>query len=275
MDRSKPPVVVDNPWQGLRQYTPARIALGRAGISLPTRPQLEFQCAHARARDAVHLPLDQAALEGELALKGHEVVALHSAAADRQVYLQRPDLGRRLDDASRRRLEDRRRAEEARDGGRRAYDAAFVIADGLSALAIHRNAVPFLDAMMAELKGKAWRLAPIVLVEQGRVAIGDEIGELLGARMVAVLIGERPGLSAPDSLGIYFTYAPRPGLTDANRNCISNVREGGLSFEVASHKLHYLMSEARRRKLSGVMLKDEAAAPHTITVHRNFLIDSE
>jgi len=273
MDRSKPPSVVDNPWQGLRRYTPARIALGRAGISLPTRPQLEFQCAHAQARDAVHLALDLAALEGELTRAGHEVITLHSAAADRQTYLQRPDLGRRLDDTSRHRLEDRRRADAARDGGQQGYDVAFVIADGLSALAIHRNAAPFLGAMLAELKGEAWQLAPIVLVAQGRVAIGDEIGELLGARMVAVLIGERPGLSAPDSLGIYFTYAPRPGLTDASRNCISNVREGGLSLDVASHKLHYLMREARQRKLSGVMLKDEAAAPRTMTVHRNFLTD--
>jgi ethanolamine ammonia-lyase small subunit len=273
MDPSKTPSVVDNPWQGLRRYTPARIALGRAGVSLPTRPQLEFQLAHARARDAVHLPFDQATLRGELTRRGYEVVALHSAATDRQVYLRRPDLGRQLDDASRRRLEDRRRV--GNEGAEHGYDAAFVIADGLSALAIHRNAVAFLDVMRAKLRGKAWRLAPIGLVEQGRVAIGDEIGELLGARMVAVLIGERPGLSAPDSLGIYFTYAPRRGLTDASRNCISNVREGGLSFDVAGHKLHYLMREARRRKLSGVMLKDEAAAPITTTFHRNFLVDSE
>ena len=273
MDRPKTPPVVDNPWQGLRRYTPARIALGRSGVSLPTRPHLEFQFAHARARDAVHLPFDQAALEGELARRGYEVVALHSAAADRQAYLQRPDLGRRLDDASRHRLEVRRRG--GTEGAERGYDAAFVIADGLSALAIHRNAMPFLDLMTAKLREKAWRLAPIVLVQQGRVAIGDEIGGLLGAGMVAVLIGERPGLSAPDSLGIYFTYRPRPGLTDADRNCISNVRDGGLSFEAASHKLHYLMREARRRKLSGVMLKDEAEAPITTTFHRNFLLESE
>lgn len=273
MDPSKTPPVIDNPWQGLRRYTPARIALGRAGVSLPTRPQLEFQFAHALARDAVHLPFDQATLRGELTRRGYEVIALHSAATDRQVYLQRPDLGRRLDEASRRRLEDRRGV--GNEGSEYGYDAAFVIADGLSALAIHRNAVAFLDVMTAELREKAWRLAPIGLVEQGRVAIGDEIGELLGARMVAVLIGERPGLSAPDGLGIYFTYQPRPGLTDANRNCISNVRDGGLSFEAASHKLHYLMREARRRKMSGVMLKDEAAVPHTMAVRRNFLIDSE
>lgn len=273
MDTNKTRPVVDNPWQRLRQYTPARIALGRAGVSLPTRPLLEFQFAHARARDAVHLPFDKAALQGELARKGCEVIVLHSAAADRHVYLQRPDLGRRLDDDSRHRLEDRRLG-KVRAGEEREYDVVFVIADGLSALAIHQNAVPFLDAMIAKRRGKAWRPAPIVLVEQGRVAIGDEIGELLGARMVAMLIGERPGLSSPDSMGIYLTYQPRPGLTDADRNCISNVRDGGLSFAAASHKLYYLMREAGRRKLSGVMLKDEEG-PLTTTFGKNFLIDSE
>jgi len=266
--------VVDNPWQRLRQYTPARIALGRAGVSLPTRPLLEFQFAHARARDAVHLPFDKAALQGELTSKGYEVIVLHSAAADRYVYLQRPDLGRRLDNESRRRLEDRRRLGKAPAGAGHEYDMAFIIADGLSALAIHRNSVPFLEVMMAKLRRKAWRLAPIVLVEQGRVAIGDEIGELLGASLVAILIGERPGLSSPDSLGIYLTFQPRPGLTDANRNCISNVRDGGLSLDAAGDKLCNLMREARRRKVTGVMLKDEAEMPVTTTCRRNFLIDS-
>jgi ethanolamine ammonia-lyase small subunit len=275
MDASKITLVVDNPWQRLRQYTPARIALGRAGVSLPTRPLLEFQFAHARARDAVHFPFDKAALQGELTRQGYEVIVLHSAAANRHVYLQRPDLGRRLDDDSRRRLEDRRHLGKARAEAVCEYDAALVIADGLSAFAIHQNAVPFLEVMMAELGGKAWQLAPIVLVEQGRVAIGDEIGELLGARMVAMLIGERPGLSSPDSLGIYLTYQPRVGLTDANRNCISNVRDGGLSLGAASHKLSYLMREARRRRLSGVMLKDEAEVPLATTHRKNFLIDCE
>jgi ethanolamine ammonia-lyase small subunit len=276
MDTRKTTPIVDNPWQHLRQHTPARIALGRAGVSLPTRPLLEFQFAHARARDAVHLPFDKAALRGELSRQGYEVIVLHSAAADRHVYLQRPDLGRRLDDDSRRRLEDRRRLGRARAGEEREYDVAFVIADGLSALAIDKNAVPLLDVVMAQLRGKAWRPAPIVLVEQARVAIGDEIGELLGARMVAMLIGERPGLSSPDSLGIYLTYHPRPGLTDADRNCISNVRDGGLGFAVAGHKLIYLMREARRRKLSGVTLKDEAEETTLATASgKNFLIDGK
>ncbi len=274
MDAKNTTPVVDNPWQRLRQYTPARIALGRAGVSLPTRPLLEFQFAHARARDAVHLRFDKAALRGELTRHGYDVIVLHSAAIDRHVYLQRPDLGRRLDDDSRHRLEDRCLG-KVRAGEEREYDLAFVIADGLSAFAIHQNAVPFLNVMMAKLRGKAWRLAPIVLVEQGRVAIGDEIGELLGARMVAMLIGERPGLSSPDSLGIYLTYQPRPGLTDAARNCISNVRDGGLSFGAAGHKLCHLMREARRRKLSGVTLKDEAEGPITTIFGKNFLIDSE
>ncbi len=249
MDKSKPTTVIDNPWQRLREFTPARIALGRAGVSLPTRPLLEFQFAHARARDAVHHPIDSAELQQQLTDKGHEVIVLHSAAADRQIYLQRPDLGRRLDKDSRSRLESREPD---------TFDAAFVIADGLSAFAVQQNAVRFFEVMMTRLNREGWRVAPVALVEQGRVAIGDEIGELLGAAMVAVLIGERPGLSSPDSLGIYLTYAPRVGLTDEARNCISNVRRRGLSYAAAAHKLYYLMSEARTRKLSGVRLKDEA-----------------
>jgi ethanolamine ammonia-lyase small subunit len=267
MDKPKSASVIDNPWQRLREYTPARIALGRAGVSLPTRPLLEFQFAHARARDAVHHPVDSAILQKQLTEKGHEAIVLHSAAADRQIYLQRPDLGRRLDRDSRRCLEAR-----TREG----YDVAFVIADGLSAFAIHQNAVPFFEVMMTQLNPNDWRVAPVALVEQGRVAIGDEIGELLGATMVVLLVGERPGLSSPDSLGIYLTYRPRVGLTDEARNCISNVRRGGLSFHAAAHKLFYLMGEARRRELSGVNLKDEAEemehALNSPTTADNFLV---
>ena len=267
MDKPKSASVIDNPWQRLREYTPARIALGRAGVSLPTRPLLEFQFAHARARDAVHHPVDSAILQKQLTEKGHEAIVLHSAAADRQIYLQRPDLGRRLDRDSRRCLEAR-----TREG----YDVAFVIADGLSAFAIHQNAVPFFEVMMTQLNPNDWRVAPVALVEQGRVAIGDEIGELLGATMVVLLVGERPGLSSPDSLGIYLTYRPRVGLTDEARNCISNVRRGGLSFHAAAHKLFYLMGEARRREFSGVNLKDEAEemehALNSPTTADNFLV---
>lgn len=290
-DKSKLTPVTANPWQQLRQFTKARIALGRAGMSLPTGPHLEFQFAHAQARDAVHLPFDGQALQQQLTEKGYEVIRLHSAAADRHIYLQRPDLGRRLDRDSRHHMEAKAPADyeatllktappsslSAKEP--HAYDVALVIADGLSALAVHQNAAPFLEVMAAKLQQEGWRIAPVVLVEQGRVAIGDEIGELLRAAMVVVLIGERPGLSSPDSLGIYFTYRPRTGLTDADRNCISNVRREGLSFAVAAHKLFYLMSEARRRKLSGVGLKDEAGVPERTLKQpdaaNNFLLDRE
>jgi ethanolamine ammonia-lyase small subunit len=264
MEKPKPPSVA-NSWQNLRRLTQARIALGRAGISLPTAPNLEFQLAHARARDAVHHPLAIEPLRAALEQRGLEVIALRSAAGDRPIYLQRPDQGRRLDRDSRAELEARARASKD------AIDAVFVVADGLSALAIEENAVPFLDAAFPSFK--EWRLAPVVIVEQGRVAVGDEIGQVLGAGMVAILIGERPGLSSPDSMGIYLTHAPRVGTTDAQRNCISNIRREGLSWELAARKLHYLMSEARRRKLTGVGLKDESEAPKAIGARGNFLTD--
>jgi len=249
----------------LRRFTRARIALGRAGTSLPTERHLEFQLAHAQARDAVHHALAVEPLKAALAERGLEVVALHSAAGDRPIYLQRPEQGRRLERDSRAALQELARRSKA------SFDAAFVIADGLSARAIEENAVPFLDAALPAFK--EWRLAPVVIVEQGRVAVGDEIGEILGAEMVAILIGERPGLSSPDSMGIYLTYAPRVGTTDAQRNCISNIRREGLSAELAAKKLHYLMSEARRRKLTGVALKDESEVPKQITAERNFLTE--
>jgi len=268
MDRPKAPTVA-NPWQSLRRFTPARIALGRAGTSLPTEPHLEFQLAHARARDAVHHPLAIEPLRAALEQRGREVVALHSAAGDRLIYLQRPDQGRRLDRDSRSRLEER--AGRSKEG----FDAAFVIVDGLSAFAIEENAVPFLDAVLGKLDHEGWRIAPVAIVEQGRVAVGDEVGQVLGAGTVAVLIGERPGLSSPDSMGIYLTYNPRVSTTDAQRNCISNIRREGMSCELAAHKLHYLMSEARRRKLTGVELKDESEAPRAIAAKRNFLTEAE
>ena len=254
--------VIANPWQALRQFTAARIALGRTGVSQPTAPQLDFQLAHARARDAVHLALDTQALARQLATLEAAppgtpctpCMTLRSAAENRNVYLQRPDLGRKLDPASRQRLIDLAGAAGAEG---RPYDVAFVIADGLSALAIEQNVLPFLQVLMRRLAPEQWSLAPIAIVQQGRVAVGDEVGELLGARAVVVLIGERPGLSSPDSMGLYLTWAPRAGLTDESRNCISNVRPAGLRYEEAAYKLHYLLSEARRRQLSGVGLKDE------------------
>jgi ethanolamine ammonia-lyase small subunit len=268
MDRPKAPTVA-NPWQTLRQFTRARIALGRAGTSLPTQPHLEFQFAHARARDAVHHPLAIEPLRAALERRGREVITLRSAAGDRDIYLRRPDQGRQLDRDSHRRLKERASLRKS------PFDAAFVIADGLSAFAIEENAVPFLDAVLGKLDHEGWRLAPIVIIEQGRVAVGDEVGQILDPGMVAVLIGERPGLSSPDSMGIYLTYNPRVGITDAQRNCISNIRREGMSYELAAHKLHYLMSEARRRKLTGVDLKDESEAPKPVAVRRNFWLETE
>ena len=248
----KPPVDPQNPWLQLRRLTPARIALGRTGTSLPTSAQLDFQFAHAQARDAVHLPFDHAGLSAQLSERGRESLLLHSAALDRNSYLQRPDLGRKLSDDSAQSLRDYL---AARPGG---VDLVIVVADGLSALAVHRHTLPFITRLEEQMSGDGWSIAPVVLVEQGRVAIGDEIGQLLGAKMVVMLIGERPGLSSPDSLGLYFTYNPKVGLTDAYRNCISNVRLEGLSYGMAAHRLLYLMREACRRQLSGVNLKDEA-----------------
>ena len=231
--------------RSLRDFTPARVDLGRTGHSLPTSELLDFQLAHARARDAVHLPLDVNSLMLELRQANIPCLALASQAHDRPSYLRRPDLGRRLNAASRDVLVPLKLD----------YDAAFVIADGLSAVAVHRHALPVLNLIRGNL---AWNFAPVTIVEQGRVAIGDEIGELLGVKLTVVLIGERPGLSAPDSLGIYLTWQPRPGRTDAERNCISNIRAEGLSYETAAHKLLFLMNESRRLKLSGVRLKERA-----------------
>ncbi|NWD70401.1 ethanolamine ammonia-lyase subunit EutC [Pseudomonas gingeri] len=242
----------ENPWLELRRLTPARIALGRTGTSLPTNAQLDFQFAHAQARDAVHLPFDHAGLSAQLAERGRDTLLLHSAADDRHSYLQRPDLGRKLNSTSAQQL---REHALTHPGG---VDLVIVVADGLSALAVHRHTVPFLTRLEEQIEAEGWSLSPVVLVEQGRVAVADEVGELLGAKMVVILIGERPGLSSPDSLGLYFTYNPKVGLTDAYRNCISNVRLEGMSYGMAAHKLLYLMKEACRRQLSGVNLKDEA-----------------
>ncbi|WP_213880236.1 ethanolamine ammonia-lyase subunit EutC [Pseudomonas sp. dw_358] len=263
-DESKPPSHADA-WHALRRLTPARIALGRAGTSLPTSAQLDFQYAHAQARDAVHLPFEREALRQGLAERGRACLDLHSSAPDRHTYLQRPDLGRRLDASSVALL-----AEHKGD-----YDVALVVADGLSSLAVHRHSLPMLQRIEEMAAAEGWTLAPVCLVEQGRVAVADEVAELLGARMVVILIGERPGLSSPDSLGLYFTWAPKVGLNDASRNCISNIRLEGLSYAMATHKLQYLMREAARRQLSGVNLKDEAQVPVLDSGARpgNFLLE--
>ena len=252
----------DNPWQHLRQYTAARIALGRTGVSLPTRELLAFQLAHAQARDAVHLPLDFAALSDQLTqlaqlhavLPAQPPVQVHSQADDRMTYLQRPDLGRCLNEASRTRLLQQQPVPA------QPVDLALVIADGLSAKAVADNAAPFIAELAQQLASEKqpWSLAPITLVEQGRVAIADDVGDLLNARITLMMIGERPGLSSPDSLGLYLTFAPRPGLTDASRNCISNVRPAGLPHAQAASRAMYLLREARRLQLSGVGLKDRS-----------------
>lgn len=230
----------------LRALTPARVGLGRTGVSMQTGDLLEFQCAHAQARDAVHARLECAALAAALGqMSGGEVLRLHSAAADRATYLQRPDLGRRLDDASRDVLAQHAAEEE--------FDLSIIAADGLSALAVERHAAPLVKELLRLLQG--WRLAPVCVVEQGRVAIGDEIGELLRARIAVIFIGERPGLSSPDSLGAYITWEPRVGRTDAERNCVSNIRAEGLSYASAALQITSIVTEARRLQLTGVNLK--------------------
>jgi ethanolamine ammonia-lyase small subunit len=232
----------------LRDFTTARVALGRVGASLPTRELLEFQLAHARARDALCALLDPHALALQIQPFAGECLVAHSAARDRADYLRRPDLGRRLDDESSIRLADRKGE----------FDAAFVVADGLSALAVERHAAPMLETMLPLLDPRDWKLAPVTIVKQGRVAVADDVAHCLGATLAVILIGERPGLSSPDSLGIYLTWNARPGLTDADRNCISNIRAEGLSYSAAAHTLRFLMTESRRRKISGVGLKAEA-----------------
>jgi ethanolamine ammonia-lyase small subunit len=253
-------------WQRLRQWTPARIALGRAGASLPTAELLDFQLAHARARDAVHAPFDAAALARDIEQLGLKTVCLASAAGDRETFLKQPDLGRRLDETSRALLREIARGpsvgadDRAGDAAERAADLAIVVSDGLSALAIHRQVAPLLAAWLPLWRAAGRSVATVVLVERGRVAIEDEVGQLLAARVAVILIGERPGLGSPDSLGAYLVYEPRAGRTDAERNCVSNIRPQGLAPEAAALKLDYLVREALARRLSGVRLKDESAA---------------
>ncbi|MEC5398456.1 ethanolamine ammonia-lyase subunit EutC [Uliginosibacterium sp. H1] len=241
-----------DPWDDLRRHTAARLALGRAGDSLPTAEVLRFGLAHAQARDAVHVALDTDALQAAFVEDGNEVLCVRSAAGDRATYLARPDLGRRLHADSAAVLRQRAAADDHAP-----CDLLLVIADGLSSLAIARNA-PALVAAIRSAAPTGWQLGPLVIASQARVALADEVGELLGARMVAMLIGERPGLSSPDSLGIYLTWAPRVGRSDAERNCISNVRPEGLGYEAAARKLWWLCGAARQLQLTGVGLKDRS-----------------
>ncbi|MDC8831950.1 ethanolamine ammonia-lyase subunit EutC [Alteromonas gilva] len=260
-------------WQQLRQFTAARIGLGRAGTSLATSELLKFQLAHAQAIDAVHAPLDSAGIKQSMqALTYHakplEIITLQSEAADRLTYLQRPDLGRKLREAGAYQLQQYRCDVPV--------DVAVVVADGLSATAVHQQAPRFLPALLKQLEqaDRPWRIGPLCIVEQGRVAIGDDIAQQLNAQMVVVLIGERPGLSSPDSLGIYLTWAPRRGFDDAKRNCISNVRPAGLAPDKAAHRCAYLMASARDKQLSGVALKDRSddAINDHLPVNRVFML---
>ncbi len=233
-------------WLDLRRFTPARVALGRVGNGLPTAAHLAFQAAHAAARDAVHTPLDAPALMAALAGAGIDARAVRSACPDRPTYLRRPDLGRRLDEADRAAL-----AAAPVPGA-----TAFVLCDGLSPAAVQSHAVPLLAAVLPALREPA----VVIVATQARVALGDEVGEALGADAAAVLIGERPGLSAPESLGAYLTWTPRRGRTDAERNCISNIRTEGIPIAAAAAKLLWLLGQIRQRRLSGVGLKDEQPA---------------
>ncbi len=242
-----------DPWDDLRAHTAARLALGRAGMAIPTRELLDFGLAHAQARDAVHLQLDADALAVQLTDLGCTTMQVASAAPDRAAYLLRPDLGRRLGDADAQRL--RGQADSVGAG----CELLLVVADGLSSLAIVRNAVPLVQSIVRTAP-QGWHIGPVVIATQARVALGDEVGALLGARMVAVLIGERPGLSSPDSLGIYLTWHPRVGCSDAQRNCISNVRTEGLPPAAAAARLWWLCGEARRLGLTGIGLKDRSDA---------------
>lgn len=240
----------DGVWATLRRFTDARIGLGRAGAALPIGEVLKFSMAHAQARDAVTTPLDWSPIEDRIAALGLETVHIESAAGDRDTYLRRPDLGRRLSAQSRERL--------AAMAGR-SPDLLVLVADGLSSTGVAANAAPMIAALLPLVQKSGWSLGPVLLAGQGRVALGDDAGEVLGVRAVLVLIGERPGLSSPDSLGAYLTWAPRTGRKDGERNCISNIRRGGLSVEEAAFKAHWLLREAMRRQLTGVGLKDESS----------------
>lgn len=248
---SEEPVPLD-PWSPLRAYTAARIALGRSGGSLPTRAQLDFRFAHARARDAVLAEFDAEALAAKLRPLGEPVQVVDSAAHDRAEFLQHPNFGRRLADASRAAL-----TSYAETAPR--CDLAIIVSDGLSTLAVNTQAAPLLSALLPLLRGDGWSLAPLIVARHARVALQDEIGEILRAQISLILIGERPGLGNADSLGAYFTYAPGLGRTDADRNCISNIRAGGLAPAKAAQKLHALLTESRQLRVSGVALKDETA----------------
>lgn len=236
-----------DPWASLRSFTAARIALGRTGTAEPLQAMLQFRLAHANARDAVYATLEQQPLLDALQQLQQPCFVLHSQAANRHEYLQYPDKGRKLNESS---------AAQLNAFNSTGYDVCIVMADGLSATAINTHAIPVLKKLLPSIDKAGFSISPVCLAEQGRVAIGDEIGWLLRSKLIVNLIGERPGLSSPDSLGAYLTFRPQPGLTDEARNCISNIRPEGLQYELAAEKLFFLINESLRLQISGVGLKD-------------------
>lgn len=262
MKKSPSELIAQTPWEKLKKFTSARIATGRCGGSMPTHEMLKFQLEHAQARDAVHLPMKGKDVYAELKLQLESdypslfqvqaPLLLQSQAVNRDMYLQRPDLGRVLNSESIHQL--KAHSVNAQ------YDLAICIVDGLSSIAIERNGLPFLECLFEQLDMNKYSLAPLTVIEQGRVAIGDHVAQTLGAKIVLVLIGERPGLLSPDSMGVYITYAPKGDTHDAQRNCISNVRKGGLSYQEAAIKAKYLITESTRLGFSGVDLKERVSA---------------
>ncbi|MFG1495319.1 ethanolamine ammonia-lyase subunit EutC [Saccharospirillum sp. HFRX-1] len=261
-----PKTVQENRWQRLREYTDARIGLGRSGVSLPTQHHLEFQLAHAAARDAVKRPIDWSGVDTAVEKMGVALLALHSQALDRNQYLQRPDLGRKLDQKS---VTALMRWRETNAAPR----VVIVIADGLSSTAIENQAPTMVQQLVPDLHTLGLDCALVCRVDQGRVAIGDDIAERTGAEHIVLLVGERPGLSSPDSLGIYYTFHARVGSSDADRNCLSNIRPAGLAFAEASRRLCWLMREAIKLGFSGVKLKDDSSSDILdAPTHQNFLV---
>lgn len=253
-----PPAPATDPWLGLRSFTSARIALGRSGGSQRTETVLDFRLAHARARDAVQAPFDPASLATSLRSAGLSTTTLQSAAPDRRTYLLRPDLGRKLESTSRDTLAALAASAPAANSPQ---DLVIIVSDGLAAQAAERHATATIVPLVAQLSAAGWRIAPILLVSLARVKIQDEIGAALGARYSLMLLGERPGLGMPDSLGAYFTAAPGPHRTDADRNCVSNIRPEGLPPAQAAAKLAWLLLESARTGRSGVALKDDQPTP--------------
>lgn len=240
---------IEDPWPLLRRFTEARIGLGRSGSGMPTREVLKFSMAHAQARDAVKTPIDWTPIEEGLHALGLKTLRLTSAAGDRDTYLRRPDLGRRLSAEAR---------QVVAGLAPSTADLVILVGDGLSSTAVTANAVATIAALLPHAQKNGWKLSPVGLATQARVALSDDVGELLKARAIVMLIGERPGLSSPDSLGAYLTWEPRVGRKDGERNCISNIRAGGLSADEAAFKIAWLLREAFRRRLTGVNLKDES-----------------